>query len=199
MIKVGLTGGIASGKSAVSEILKELGAYILDADRIAREAAEPGTSGLAAIVRQFGPEVLNGDGSLNRKALGKIVFADAKKRKMLEEILHPQVLAELLNRTREIGRENPKAVVVYDVPLLIESGMQGIADTVWLVSAPEETRIERIMRRDGVDRGEALQRIRSQMPQEEKTAYADVIIDNSKSREALYRTVRENFEALEKK
>ncbi len=199
MIKVGLTGGIASGKSAVSEILRELGAYVLDADQIARKATEPGTPGLTAIVRQFGQEVLKADGSLNRKALGEIVFADAKKRKMLEEILHPQVLAELLDRAREIGRENPKAIVVFDVPLLIESGMQGIADMVWLVTAPEKTRIERIMRRDGVDRGEALLRIRAQMPQEEKIAYADVIIDNSRSKEVLYQTVSEKFEALEKK
>ncbi len=184
-MRIGLTGGIAAGKSLVSDTLASLGAWILDADAISREVVEPGTAGLKAVVREFGEAILHPDGSLNRAKLGAKVFADAQKRERLNAILHPIIKAEMLRRGEAIEREHPEDMVVFDVPLLIESGWQDVADEVWLVTAPLQQRIQRIAIRDGLDEERARQRIFSQMPDEDKAKYAQVIINNGGSIQEL--------------
>ena len=184
-MRIGLTGGIAAGKSMVSEFLAELGAWILDADAISREVVEPGTEGLKAIAAEFGEKVIMPDGSLDRKALGAEVFGDPQKLERLNGILHPIIKAEMLRRAAEIEERHPEDIVIFDVPLLIESGWQDVADEVWLVSAPIEQRIRRIAMRDGLDEKQAMERISAQMTDEQKAKYADVIINNGGSIQEL--------------
>ena len=184
-MRIGLTGGIAAGKSMVSGLLAELGAWILDADAISREVVEPGTEGLKAVAAEFGEKVLLPDGTLDRKALGAEVFGDPQKLERLNGILHPIIKAEMLKRAAEIEEQHPKDIVIFDVPLLIESGWQDVADEVWLVSAPIEQRIRRIAMRDGLDEKQAMERISAQMTDEQKAKYADVIINNGGSIQEL--------------
>ena len=184
-MRIGLTGGIAAGKSMVSGILAELGAWILDADAISREVVEPGTEGLKAVAAEFGEKVLLPDGTLDRRALGAEVFGDPQKLERLNGILHPIIKAEMLKRAAEIEEQHPKDIVIFDVPLLIESGWQNVADEVWLVSAPVEQRIRRIAMRDGLDEKQAMERISAQMTDEQKAKYADVIINNGGSIQEL--------------
>ena len=152
---------------------------------------EPGTEGLKAIETQFGSGVIAPDGTLDRRALGAEVFGDPHKLERLNGILHPIIKAEMLNRAAEIEQNHPGDIVVFDVPLLIESGWQDVADEVWLVSAPVEQRIRRIAQRDGLDEKQAMERISAQMTDEQKAKYADVIIHNGGS-------VRELEEAVTK-
>lgn len=184
-MRIGLTGGIAAGKSMVSGLLAELGAWILDADAISREVVEPGTEGLKAVAAEFGEKVIMPDGTLDRKALGAEVFGDPQKLERLNGILHPIIKAEMLKRAAEIEEQHPKDIVIFDVPLLIESGWQDVADEVWLVSAPIEQRIRRIAMRDGLDEKQAMERISAQMTDEQKAKYADVIINNGGSIQEL--------------
>jgi len=184
-MRIGLTGGIAAGKSMVSGILAELGAWILDADAISREVVEPGTEGLKAIAAEFGEKVLMPDGSLDRRALGAEVFGDPQKLERLNGILHPIIKAEMLRRAAEIEEQHTEDIVIFDVPLLIESGWQDVADEVWLVSAPVEQRIRRIAMRDGLDEKQAMERISAQMTDEQKAKHADVIINNGGSIQEL--------------
>ena len=184
-MRIGLTGGIAAGKSMVSGLLAELGAWILDADAISREVVEPGTDGLKAIVTEFGEKVIMPDGTLDRKALGAEVFGDPQKLERLNGILHPIIKAEMLRRAAAIEENHPEDIVIFDVPLLIESGWQDAADEVWLVSAPIEQRIRRIAMRDGLDEKQAMERISAQMTDEQKAKYADVIINNGGSIQEL--------------
>ncbi len=184
-MRIGLTGGIAAGKSMVSGLLAELGAWILDADAISREVVEPGTEGLKAVAAEFGEKVLLPDGTLDRRALGAEVFGDPKKLERLNGILHPIIKAEMLRRAAEIEEQYPEDIVIFDVPLLIESGWQDVADEVWLVSAPVEQRIRRIAMRDGLDEEQAMERISAQMTDEQKAKYADVIINNGGSIQEL--------------
>lgn len=184
-MRIGLTGGIAAGKSMVSGLLAELGAWILDADAISREVVEPGTEGLKAIAAEFGEKVIMPDGTLDRKALGAEVFGDPQKLERLNGILHPIIKAEMLRRAAEIEEQHPEDIVIFDVPLLIESGWQDVADEVWLVSAPIEQRIRRIAMRDGLDEKQAMERISAQMTDEQKAKYADVIINNGGSIQEL--------------
>ena len=184
-MRIGLTGGIAAGKSMVSGLLAELGAWILDADAISREVVEPGTEGLKAVAAEFGEKVLLPDGTLDRRALGAEVFGDPQKLERLNGILHPIIKAEMLKRAAEIEEQHPKDIVIFDVPLLIESGWQDVADEVWLVSAPVEQRIRRIAIRDGLDEKQAMERISAQMTDEQKAKYADVIINNGGSIQEL--------------
>ena len=188
-MRIGLTGGIAAGKSMVSGVLASLGAWILDADAFSREVVKPGTEGLRAIAAEFGERMLNTDGTLNRKALGAEVFADEEKLERLNGILHPLIKAEMLRRAAEIEEKHPEDVVIFDVPLLIECGWQDVTDEVWLVTAPIEERIRRIALRDGMDEVQAMERIKAQMPDEEKAKYADVIINNGGSIRELENTV----------
>lgn len=178
MLLVGLTGGIASGKSVVAARLGEHGAVVVDADKIAREVVEPGTPALKRIAEEFGPGVIAADGSLDRAALGAIVFADEGKRSILNAITHPAILDLSQRRFREAGEADSDAIVVYDVPLLSEARGTAEFDVVVVVSAPEEVRIERMVSLRGMSRAEAENRIRSQVPEEQRRALADVIIES---------------------
>jgi dephospho-CoA kinase len=181
---IGLTGGIASGKSTVAALLERCGAAVVDADQLAREVVEPGGEALAAIVREFGDKVLNSDGTLNRAALGEIVFAEPAARKMLEGITHPAIRKranERLARLEEAGVE----IAIYMAPLIFEAGLAGNFQEIWVVYLDPETQLERLMARDGLGEEGARARIASQMPMEEKRRLGDVVIDNSGSREEL--------------
>jgi dephospho-CoA kinase len=178
MLLVGLTGGIASGKTVVATRLAEHGAVVVDADAIAREVVEPGTPALARIAEQFGPGVIAADGSLDRRALGAIVFADPAQLAVLNGITHPAVLELSQQRFAEAGEADPDAVVVYDVPLLSEVRGRAEFDVVVVVSAPEEVRIERMVTLRGMSRDEAERRIRSQVGEEERRALADFVIES---------------------
>ncbi|WP_432664207.1 dephospho-CoA kinase [Wukongibacter baidiensis] len=177
---IGLTGGIASGKSTVSNYLRDLGAVIIDADIVAREIVEKGQPALAEIVDYFGGKVLNYDGTLNRKYLGSIVFSDPDKLQVLNKITHKRIIERIEDKIDYYRhKENLKAIFV-DAALLIEMKMYLLTDEVWLVTVSKETQIERIMLRDNLSSNEAIERINSQMCLEQKKQHADVILDNSK-------------------
>ena len=176
-IRVGLTGGIASGKSLVATELARLGAVVIDADVLAREVVEPGTPGLAAVVERFGVEVLDGD-RLDRARLGAIVFADPAARRDLERIVHPAVRA----RAAELeGAAQPDAVVVHVIPLLVETGQRDDFDLVVVVDADPETQVARLIARDGLSEEAALSRLAAQASREERRAAADVVLANQGS------------------
>ena len=179
MLKVGLTGSIAVGKSFVLDVLRELGARTIDADAVAREVVEPGTPGLEAVVNEFGVEVLKPDGSLNRPALGAIVFADQAKRLRLNSILHPFIIARQDQIMRLWQQETPDAIAVVDAALMIESGGYKRFDTLIVVHCNPEVQLERLIKRDNIAREEAERRINTQMPQDEKKKHADYLIDTS--------------------
>ncbi|TRW44013.1 dephospho-CoA kinase [Georgenia yuyongxinii] len=181
-MKVGLTGGIASGKSSVSAELARLGAVIVDADQIARDVVAPGTPGLAAVVTEFGPDVLLPDGSLDRPALGRRVFADPAALRRLGALTHPLVAQESARRQ---AAAPPDAVVVHDVPLIVENGLADSYDLVVVVAADEAVRLERLVRDRGMSREDALARIRAQATDEQRRAVADVWLDNSGTPEEL--------------
>lgn len=176
---IGLTGGIASGKSTVASFLKELGAYVIDADQVAREIVRVGCPAWLDIVREFGEEILCPDRRIDRGKLGKIIFQQPEARKRLNEITHPRIIGEIENRIEKIKREEKERVIVIDVPLLIETGMTKMVDEVWLAFLPEEKQISRLMERDGCTKEEAERRIKSQIPIQEKRKFAHRIIDTS--------------------
>ncbi|MEV4874327.1 dephospho-CoA kinase [Streptomyces syringium] len=193
MLKVGLTGGIGSGKSEVSRLLAAYGAVIVDADRIAREVVEPGTPGLAAVVAEFGPGIVTADGVLDRAKLGAIVFADTGRLAALNAIVHPLVRA----RSAEIeGAAAPDAVVVHDVPLLAENGLAPLYDLVIVIDATEETRLDRLVRLRGMTPEEARARMTAQATREERLAVADLVIDNDGPLEALEAQVAKAWAGL---
>lgn len=177
MIIIGLTGGIASGKSTVSKKLARLGAAIIDADCIAREIVEPGQTAWAQIVAYFGKDILLQDGTIDRKKLGRHIFSDAEKRHKLEEITHPEIRTRI-RRELAVAREAGRAVAVLDIPLLIEAGWMDMVQQLWLVYIERDIQLERLMRRDNLTAQEAEQRLAAQMSLEDKRKFADVIIDN---------------------
>ena len=177
MLIIGLTGGIASGKSTVSWMLRELGAPVVDADAIVHELQLPGTPVTAAIVAEFGAGVLRPDGSLDRAALGALVFTDPARRRALEAIVHPAVRTRMWDEVERYRRAGGPAVVL-DIPLLLEGGLEGTVDQVWLVYVDRATQRARLIARDGMDAGQADLRIAAQMDLEEKRRRASVIIDN---------------------
>lgn len=179
MIIIGLTGGIASGKSTVARMLEERGALVLDADRIARETVLPGRPAWREIVDWLGEAVLLEDGSIDRARLGELVFNDHRLRQKLNDIVHPRVGEEMLARTAEIRSKDPAAVIVYDLPLLVEAGLHRVVDLVLLVFVPPAVQLARLRRRDKLSRKEALARVKAQLPLEEKKKYAHTVIDNS--------------------
>lgn len=179
MLVVGLTGGIGSGKSTVARFFEELGARRIDADLLAREALEPGSPGWEETVSRFGRDILLPDGRIDRKGLAARIFADAAERRALEAIVHPRVREAARRRLAEIARAEDAAIVLLEVPLLFETGMDRDCDRVIVVSLPEDLQVERLAARDGLDPGEALRRIRTQMPLAEKCARADWVIDNA--------------------
>lgn len=180
--RIALTGGIASGKSTVSRRLAELGAVVVDADLLAREVVEPGTPGLAAVVEEFGEGILAPDGSLDRPALGAVVFGDAARRRALEAIIHPLVHAAgaALEASAPEG-----ALVVHDIPLLAEGSRSSEFDAVVVVDTPVETQMERMVRDRGMSPEDAAARIAAQATREQRRAIADVVIDNSGTVEEL--------------
>jgi len=199
LIIAGLTGGIATGKSTVSSILREAGAIIIDADAIARDAVKKDLPAWHEIVRIFGKEILLPDGEIDRVRLGDIIFKDASKKEILNKIVHPHVIQRVAEMIEEIGKESPGSIVILDVPLLIEAGMDKGLEDVILVYTPEWIQIERLIERDGISDEDALLRVRSQMPIEKKREFATIIIDNSGTPEATKKRTLEVFDSLKKK
>ncbi|HET9760110.1 MAG TPA: dephospho-CoA kinase [Nocardioidaceae bacterium] len=192
-MRVGLTGGVASGKSTVAALLRELGAVVVDSDVLAREVVEPGTPGLAAVVEAFGPEVLTADGRLDRPALGAVVFGDEPARRRLEGILHPLIRA----RAAELEAAAPAGtVVVHDIPLLVETGQADRFDAVVVVDVPVETQVARMVRDRGMSREDALARVKAQASREERLAVATHVVENTGTREDLRDRVTEVLEEL---
>ena len=185
MRKIGLTGGIGAGKSAVSRLLRAKGAVIIDADEAAHAVVEPGERGLEQVCRAFGADMCGTDGRLDRKKLASVVFADKAALEKLNGILHPLIREWMQKKAQDAVQQDPDVLLVYDVPLLIENGLYREMDQVWVVTVPEDIRVERIMLRDHCTREAALARIANQMPEAEKKKYADVLVDNSGDREQL--------------
>ena len=195
MIIIGLTGGIGTGKSTVSNYLKERDCLILDADAISRQMTEKGQPALIDIAKAFGEDLLV-DGVLDRQALGNIVFNDKEKLDILQSIITNKVVEYINTRIEELKAERYNGIVVIDAPLLFECGMEGIADENWLVSASLDVRLQRVSQRDGLSEEQILSRINNQMPQEEKEKLSQVILDNSGSLEDLYKQIDKNLERI---
>lgn len=190
MYRIGLTGGVGSGKSTVSSYMHELGIPVIDGDKLAREAVIPGSLAMNRLRETFGPHIFLPDGSLDRLKVGEIVFNDEEKRQKLNGIIHPYIwyrTREKLIRAQEAGY----SVAVLDMPLLLEISWQLRVEEVWLVEVPLEVQIARVISRDGFTRKQVMERIGKQMPTMNKMNYADVIIDNSRSVEDTRRQVRE--------
>ncbi len=190
MTLVGLTGGIATGKSTVAGMFRECGAVVIDADQLAREVVTPDRAAWREIVRTFGRSILNSDRTINRNALGTIVFRSKGKLRRLERIIHPRVSREQIRLTRLVGRKNPKVVVVYDVPLLFEAGIDKRMDKTIVVTVDRTTQIDRLRARNGLTRAEALVRIGCQLPLTEKIRRADFVLDGTVRPATLRRAVR---------
>jgi dephospho-CoA kinase len=189
MLKVGLTGGIATGKSYILGLLREAGCDVIDADAVARQVVEPGQPAFDDIVAHFGPGILTAEGALDRPKLGAIVFADAAEREKLNSIVHPRVYEAQAKWMAAVAARNPRAIAVVDAALMIETGSYRQFDNVIVVWCDPALQLERLMTRNGFNRDEAAARIAAQMPAEEKLAYADYSIDTSKGFEDTRRQV----------
>jgi dephospho-CoA kinase len=196
LIIAGLTGGIATGKSTVSSILRKAGAVLIDADAIARDVVKKDLPAWHEIVRIFGKEVLLPDGEIDRTRLGGIIFRDSSKKETLNKIVHPHVIQKVAELIEEIGEKATDYIVILDVPLLIEAGMDKGLEEVILVYTPEQIQIKRLIERDGISDEDALLRVRSQMPIEKKREFATFIIDNSGPIEATKKRALEVFNYL---
>ncbi len=190
---IGLTGGIATGKSTVALFFKEKGIPVIDADQLARDAVLPGTPALEQIISQFGRGVLTHDGQLDRKRMGALIFPDHGKRRRLEAILHPEIqklAEERIAQAAEAGHRQ----LIYMAPLLIEAGAAGRVDTVWVVTVRPEVQLERLMRREGITSEQAGRMIASQMPLFEKERFGSVVIDNSGTKDETRSVLEAVFE-----
>ena len=190
MIVIGLTGGIGSGKSEVSRMLSDLGAEIIDADRVGHEAYLPNTETYDRIVAEFGEEILQANGEIDRKRLGARIFAEPEARERLNAIAHPRMYAMIEERIQRL-RERGATAVVLDAAILIEAGWDSLVDEVWVVAAPEEMVVQRIGQRNGLPAEQVHQRIRAQITSEERVRHAAVVIDNGQGLEELDTRVRE--------
>jgi len=199
MLRVGLTGSIGVGKSFVGSVFVELGCRLLDADATAREVVLPGTAGLAAVVKEFGPEVLQTDGTLDRKQLGSVVFGDEQKRRRLNAILHPRIIEKQDQILQQWESEEPNGIGIVDAALMIESGGYKRFDKLIVVHCRPEVQLERLMLRDGLSCDEAQKRIDSQMPQEAKQRYADYLIDTSDGFELTRQRTKAVYDQLVKR
>lgn len=191
-MKIGLTGGIASGKTTVSNILKELGAELIDSDKIAHQVISKGNRGWKLVVEAFGKEILDNEGEINRSKLANIIFNDDRERKRLEEITHPLIIAEINRRMRN----STSKPVVLDAPLLYETGLDRLVDQVWVVYVDRSTQLERLMKRDKLSLKEAKARIDSQLSLEKKKRLADKVICNMGSRKDLREKVIKLWEEI---
>lgn len=194
---IGLTGGTGSGKSTVSTYLREKGCCIIDADKISRELTAKGGDAIEPIRAKFGDGVFFEDGSLHRKKLADIVFNDKEKLKVLEEITTQNVIRIVTEKIEELRKIGDKRIVILDAPLLFECGMNGFADENWLVICDKESRIKRLMKRDGLERHSIMDRMANQLSDEEKLLMADVVIDNSGSLNELYSRIDRLIERVE--
>jgi dephospho-CoA kinase len=176
---VGLTGGVATGKSLVAKEFKRLGAHVIDADEIAREITRPGTTAYKEIAEEFGNEAIKPDGTIDRKNLGRVVFSDPARLKRLNEITHPKIIQEIEERIEGFKKKHPREIIVVDAPLLIEVGLYRRMDRVVVVYADDERQIERIMKRDGMKKEEAMRLIGAQLPTKRKVEFADFVIDGN--------------------
>ena len=198
MLLIGLTGGVATGKSTVARLFKACGAVVIDADDLARQVVQPGKPAWRDIVRLYGEHVLESDRTLNRPALAKIVFRDRRKLRALSGIIHPRVAREQSRLTRDLARNDPNALIVYDVPLLFEAGVDKRVDRIVVVVADQQTQIDRLQQRNQLTRAEALRRIRSQMPLAQKVKRADYVIEGTLPLLPLKRAVKVLYAALRK-
>jgi dephospho-CoA kinase len=198
MLKVGLTGSIAVGKSFVLSVLKDLGCHVIDADQIAREVVTPGAPGFDLLIQTFGKDIVSADGTLNRAKLGAIVFADKAKRQQLNAILHPSIIAAQDRELQRVEKQDPNGIAVVDAALMIESGGYKRFAKLIVVYCEPEIQIQRLLKRDRLSREDAERRIASQMPQEEKKKYADFVIDTSGSFESTHKQVEVVFSELRK-
>jgi dephospho-CoA kinase len=195
---LGVTGGIASGKTIVANMLEELGALKIDFDLIARQVVEPGKRAFRQIVDYFGKQVLGEDGTLDRKKLARIVFQDFEKKKKLESFTHPPIYEEFLKQVSEITDKDPGAIVQVVVPLLIELNLQYMFDRLLVVSIPQDKQIERLVERDGISREGAANMLKAQLPIDEKLEYADFVVDNQGSVEETRKQVEDIWQILKK-
>jgi dephospho-CoA kinase len=196
MLRAGLTGSIGVGKTFVSGVLAELGCRVLDADETAREVVAPGSPALGKVAAKFGPEILLGDGTLNRPKLGALVFADSAQRLVLNSILHPYIIAAQDQRLREWEASDPDGIAVIDAALMIESGGYKRFDKLIVVHCRPEVQLERVMVRNNLSLDEAAARIAAQMPQEEKMKFADYLIDTSEGFETTRKRAGEIYVKL---
>jgi dephospho-CoA kinase len=193
---IGLTGGIATGKSTVSAILKKAGAEIIDADRIAREVVKKGLPAYREIVENFGETVLLSNGEINRSVLGDLIFNDPRKKQLLNRIVHPHVRRETNRQLKDMEKSSPDTIAVLDIPLLFETEMHKDLSEVIVVYAPEHIQVERLMKRDNISEADAVARVRSQMPIEEKKKRATIVIDNSGTMQDTRKRTLEIFKTL---
>lgn len=198
MLIVGVTGGVAGGKTTVSKVFEEEGAYLLEADQIARELVQPFSPAWKELIGVFGEEILEEDGTIDRKRLATRIFSDSNQRRLLNGILHPRIKEEMEKRAKEIGRKDQEAIVVFDVPLLVETGFHREMDRVVVVTSEEAQQIERLKERAGMSKEETRWIISSQMPTEEKVKAADFVIPNEGSIEETRRRAKEVFQELRK-
>ena len=195
---LGVTGGIASGKSTVAQLLKDLGASVIDFDVIAREIVKPGKAALIEIVDYFGEKVLDREGSLDRKRLSEIVFQDREKRKKLEEMTHPRIVDTFIKKANQIAEEEPDAIIQAVVPLLFEVSLQHLFHKTLVVYIPREKQIKRLTKRDGISPEQASSILNAQLPIEEKISMADFVINNENSVEETRVQVDELWQILKK-
>lgn len=196
MIVIGLTGGIGTGKSTVSDYLRKKGCIILDADDISRKMTEAGMPALSIIQNVFGDEVINSDGSLNRHKLGDIVFNNRDKLQKLQQIITTEVVDNINRNLSQLQSEHCDKIVVIDAPLLFECGMENIADENWLVISEMSVRIKRVKERDNLSEEQIIARINNQMSQDDKEKLSDYVLDNSGSLQQLYEQIDDNLERL---
>ena len=196
MLVIGLTGGIASGKSTISDMLRELGAAVIDADIVSRDVVSQGSNAYNRIIESFGDDILLEDGEINRKQLGNIVFSDEEKLKLLNEITHPEII-ENVNAMIDVFKKQQKKVVVVDAAILIEMGLNKHVDCVWLVLANRNTQLKRVMERDQLSSEDAWNRINAQMSNEERLQYADATIDTTHPVDEVRDRVKELWFSLQ--
>jgi dephospho-CoA kinase len=192
---LGITGGIATGKSVVTQTFRALGAAVVSADELAREVVRPGSTTLQRLVKRFGPSILREDGTLNRAALADLIFSDSQARKDLNGITHPAIAALAEHRLKELVQEG-KPLIVYEAPLLFEAGAERRVDAVLVVKVDDHVQLQRLMARDGISEAEAKARISAQMSQQEKASRADYLIDNSNSLGKTVAQVKSLFKRL---